>query len=248
MKSLFLSNLVGHATDVCGRPYSSSFFGDCIVVNLMLHICQPSSVLEIFHLVMIEMLGVWYWLLLLWWFHLWGDINFLAMSLFWWCHFSGDITFLVMSLFWWCHCCGDVTRELKQCQAMDMRAAVICFGAQGAERDGGVHTCNFSAPETKVSCPRVDVQVMHRLKWSSKPLKRDSDAVMSHLFVSILLLPFSSCSTPREPWCSEGRSRLDSVDFLACQQHNLAKLHRMGIWISRSLDPNWQVHISTTTY
>ena len=83
---------------------------------------------------------------------------------------------------------------------------------------------------------------------ASKPLKRDSDAVMSHLFVSILLLPFSSCSTPREPWCSEGRSRLDSVDFLACQQHNLAKLHGMGIWIARALDPNWQVHISTTTY
>lgn len=69
---------------------------------------------------------------------------------------------------------------------------------------------------------------------------------MSHLFVLVhsllLLLPFSSCSTARrEPWCSEGRSRLDSAAFLACHQHHLAKLHRMGIWITRALDPNWQV-------
>ena len=65
---------------------------------------------------------------------------------------------------------------------------------------------------------------------------------MSHLLVLLLLLPLSSCSTARrEPWCSEGRSRLDSVAFLGCQQHHLAKLHRMGIWITRALDPNWQV-------
>ena len=67
---------------------------------------------------------------------------------------------------------------------------------------------------------------------------------MSHLFVFfLLLLPFSSSSTAAqgEPWCSEGRSRLDSVAFLACQQHHLARLHRMGIWITRALDPNWQV-------
>lgn len=63
---------------------------------------------------------------------------------------------------------------------------------------------------------------------------------MSHLFVFILLLlPFSSISTAAQG-CSEGRSRLDSVAFLACQQHHLARLHRMGIWITRSLDPNWQ--------
>lgn len=58
----------------------------------------------------------------------------------------------------------------------------------------------------------------------------------------VLLLTFSASSKAEDLLrCSEGRSRLDSVAFLACQQTQLVKLHRMGIWITRALDPNWQV-------
>ena len=82
------------------------------------------------------------------------------------------------------------------------------------------------------------------LKTSGSLGKLQTDAVMLHfLFLSLLLhlLPFSSCSSSENSWCSEGRQRLDSVAFLACQQQGLSKLHKMGIWITRSLDPNWQV-------
>ena len=67
--------------------------------------------------------------------------------------------------------------------------------------------------------------------------------MLHFLVLSLLLhlLPFSSCSSPENSWCSEGRQRLDSVAFLDCQQQGLSKLHKMGIWITRSLDPNWQV-------
>ena len=68
--------------------------------------------------------------------------------------------------------------------------------------------------------------------------------MLHFLFLSLLLLhllPFSLCSSSENSWCSEGRQRLDSVAFLDCQQQGLSKLHKMGIWITRSLDPNWQV-------
>ena len=81
-------------------------------------------------------------------------------------------------------------------------------------------------------------------KTSGSRGKGQTDAVMLHfLLLSLLLniLPFSSCSSSENSWCSEGRQRLDSVAFLACQQQGLSKLHKMGIWITRSLDPNWQV-------
>ena len=84
--------------------------------------------------------------------------------------------------------------------------------------------------------------VSFKKKWISGKLQ--TDAVMLHfLLLSLLLhlLPFSSCSSSENSWCSEGRQRLDSVAFLACQQQGLSKLHKMGIWITRSLDPNWQV-------
>ena len=81
-------------------------------------------------------------------------------------------------------------------------------------------------------------------KTSGSLGKGQTDAVMLHfLLLSLLLhlLPFSSCSSSENSWCSEGRQRLDSVAFLRCQQQGLSKLHKMGIWITRSLDPNWQV-------
>ena len=82
------------------------------------------------------------------------------------------------------------------------------------------------------------------LKTSGSLGKLQTDAGMLHFLVLSLLLhllPFSSCSSSENSWCSEGRQRLDSVAFLDCQQQGLSKLHKMGIWITRSLDPNWQV-------
>jgi len=46
--------------------------------------------------------------------------------------------------------------------------------------------------------------------------------------------------TEPEPGCTEGQRFLDSVSFLNCRQDILTRLHLMGIWITRSLQPNFQ--------
>lgn len=69
---------------------------------------------------------------------------------------------------------------------------------------------------------------------------------MSPFLLSFLLLHLTAAThiefnvTELEPGCTEGQRFLDSVSFLECRQDILTRLHLMGIWITRSHQPNWQ--------
>ena len=58
----------------------------------------------------------------------------------------------------------------------------------------------------------------------------------------LALLPLTAAElNGSQPWCQEGRARIESSAFLACRQQLRPRLHSLGIWITRSHNPGWQV-------